>query len=121
MRQSNTEFVAFLNQLRVGIVDQEVDRLLKSRFAQMDDFSIFHYIHHSLDEVLIVSLRKERNEWNRKFLNCIDSRNCKLKAVNIEKLKKDFVPSILEFEIDTKVILLKTLDFVNDWVNGTPA
>jgi hypothetical protein len=33
MRQSNSEFVAFLNQIRVAIVDQEVDRLLKSRFA----------------------------------------------------------------------------------------
>ena len=59
MRQSNSEFVAFLNQIRVAIVDQEVDRLLKSRLAQMDDFSIFHNIHTSLDAVLIVTKREK--------------------------------------------------------------
>ncbi len=122
MRQSNGEFVAVLNKIRVCIIDQEVDRLLKTRLVQMDDFSIFRNIHNMLDAVLIVSLRKERDEWNRKFLNFVEGQIYKFKAVdstasntelnqtemqNIEKFKKDLYPSILEVKIDSKVILLK--------------
>jgi hypothetical protein len=62
MRQSNGEFVVCFNKKRVRIVDQEVDRLLKSRLAQMDDFSIFHNIHTSLDAVHIVTKREKRME-----------------------------------------------------------
>ncbi len=89
MRQSNGEFIEVLNKVRVGIVDQQVDRLLKSRLVRLDDFSIFRNIYNSLDAVLIVSLRKERDEWNKKFLNFIDGRIYKFKAVDVTAANTD--------------------------------
>ena len=68
-RQNNKQFQTLLSEIRLGKVSDTTDKILQSRVLKNKDISSLNMD----DAAIICSRRRERNKWNKKFLNTIDT------------------------------------------------
>ena len=129
-RQADAAFSSMLNKVRLGIVDEEVRKVLSSRVIGSDhDIDVG-------DGSVIVALRCERDHWNDKFLQRMeeeehvfeaidtDENGNPLSATDQDKVKiyhRERLPDKLVLKVGARVLLLKNIDVENGWVNGTRA
>ena len=113
-----------LSKVRLGVCDEEVTEVLKSRFQPKNIHDI------ELDKtVVICSTRKECEEINSACIERVggssvvydaidsDHHGNLLREADIEKL----LPDKLVLKVGARVVLRRNLDIPGGWVNGTMA
>ncbi len=129
-RQDDKTFQDLLSKIRVGTVTSEIDATLKSRLIEartLDDINID-------DAAIICSTRKERDAWNKRYLETIDTEEFSFEAIDTNavghsisdseksKLKlyhRERWPDVLTIKVGACVLLLKNIDVECSWINGT--
>ena len=131
-RQNNPKFQKLLSTVRLGSVTDEVDSILQSRVLNNCDID-------KLDlenAAIICSLRRERNEWNNKFLATLKTDPVSFEAedtdlqgrplkdsdkLRITRYHKERLEDTLTLKIGARVVLTKNIDIQYGWTNGTLA
>ena len=131
-RQNNPEFQKLLSTVRLGSVTDEIDNILQSRVLNDCDID-------KLDlenAAIICSLRRERNEWNNKFLATLKTEPVSFEAedtdlqgkalkdsdkLRITRYHKERLEDTLTLKVGARVVLTKNIDIACGWTNGTLA
>lgn len=129
MRQRNEfEFVEILNKVRIGEIDEHVEKKLKSRFISQDDPSYPHKALHIFAENNPVQAH------NMKMLNTISSslvtipaiddipKNCKVadieEAQNRRQSETGGLALLLHVKVEARVMITTNIDISDRLING---
>ena len=131
-RQNNAEFQKLLSTVRLGTITDEVDKTLQSRVLTNCDLDQL-----DLDDAAIIcSLRRERSEWNDKFLATLQTESVTFEAedtdlfgkplkdsdkLRIRKYHRERLEDSLTLKVGARVVLTKNIDIAYGWTNGTLA
>ncbi len=130
-RQDNPTFQNILSKVRVGMCDDQVHKILKSRVCSPPTSAS-----ELQDSSIIVSTIAERDAWNDKIIETMNKPLTSFHAVDTDgdggelpQSEKDRLrlfhreryPDELKLCETCRVILLKNIDIKNGWVNGTLA
>lgn len=120
-RQQDEEFSGALNDIRVGKLSEVASRLLNSRYGRravdtMPDIKAVTVFTHNEDVEAHNMTFLAQIEGESQFYNANDAGN----QAQIETLRKNcLAPTLLELKIGAQVMLLKNLDPLSGFANGS--
>lgn len=133
-RQEDVAFQSILSTVRMGETTDDVNSILKSRVLHNIDIS-----HINIEDdggAIICSLRKERDVWNKLFLERIDTESYTFAAEDsdvtgnplpekdkrrIKWFHRERLEDSLTLKVGARVVLCKNIDTEHGWLNGTIA
>ena len=129
-RQDNLHFQSLLSAVRMGLLTEEGNQILRQRL--MKDIDIDNI---DIDDAAIIcSLRRERDSWNSLFLDTLDTPAVTFQALDtdangkelsnpdklrIKKYHRERMEDSLTLKVGARVVLTKNLDIEHGWINGT--
>ena len=132
-RQKDETFQRMLSTIRLGYVSDDINSVLRSKVvpASLDIDSM-----DLSNGAIICSLRKERDAWNKQFLDRLDAPEHTFEAIDtdvtgndisetvkgkIRRFHRERLEDTLTLKVGARVVLCKNIDVEHGWLNGTLA
>ena len=135
-RQNDEAFQSILSTVRMGRTTPEIDSVLRSRV--LPNIEINNINIDDAGAAIICSLRKERDAWNKIFLNRLDNGESEYTFEaedtdatgnplpekdkrRIRWFHRERLEDSLTLKVGARVVLCKNIDTEHGWLNGTLA